>query len=83
MVPIYKGNGKNPVLTNSYRGIPLTSTIGKVFERIILPRITLLLEERGIPHNQLTKQGSYAQIRLKQSKNTVSGVVYGGILCLS
>ena len=33
--------------TSNYRGISLTSVIGKLFERIILKRIT---QERGIPH---------------------------------
>ena len=50
IVPIYKGKGKNPLQTSSYRGISLTSIVGKLLERIILYRITPLLEERGIPH---------------------------------
>ena len=36
--------------TSNYRGISLTSVIGKLFERIILKRITPVLKERGIPH---------------------------------
>ena len=53
-VPIYKGKGKNPLLTNNYRGISLTSVIGKLFERILLLRLTPVLEENGIPHHTQT-----------------------------
>ena len=42
--------GKNPLLTTSYRGISLTSVIGKLFEYIILQRMTPILSERNIPH---------------------------------
>ena len=31
VVPIYKGKGRNPLLTSNYRGISLTSVIGKVY----------------------------------------------------
>ena len=51
IVPMYKGKGKNPLLTNSYRGISLTSVIGKLFECIVLQRITPILAENGIPHH--------------------------------
>ena len=50
IVPIYKGKGKNPNLTSNYRGITLTSVVGKLFERILLQRLVPLLEEKGIPH---------------------------------
>ena len=50
IVPIYKGKGRDPMQTSNYRGISLTSVIGKLFERIILKRITPVLKERGIPH---------------------------------
>ena len=40
IVPIYKGKGKDPLSTNNYRGISLTSVIGKLFERIVLQRMT-------------------------------------------
>ena len=50
IVPIYKGKGKNPNLTSNYRGIALTSVVGKLFERILLQRLVPLLEEKGIPH---------------------------------
>ena len=48
VVPIYKGKGRNPLLTSSYRGISLTSIIGKLFEHILLQ--TPILKEKGIPH---------------------------------
>ena len=32
IVPIYKGKGRDPVLAKNYRGISLTSVIGKPFE---------------------------------------------------
>ena len=35
IVPIYKGKGRDPMQTSNYRGISLTSVIGKLFERII------------------------------------------------
>ena len=40
IVPIYKGKGKDPLSTNNYRVISLTSVIGKLFERIVLQRMT-------------------------------------------
>ena len=50
VVPIYKGKGRNPLLTSNYRGISLTSVIGKLIEYIILQRMTPILKESGIPH---------------------------------
>ena len=50
IVPIYKGKGRNPVQTSSYQGISLTSVVGKLFEYILLQRMTSILSERGIPH---------------------------------
>lgn len=49
VIPIYKRNGKDPLLVNSYRGITLSSVIIKVFEIILLQRLTPLLEETGFP----------------------------------
>ena len=48
IVPIYKG--RDPLSMDNYRGISLTSVIGKPFERILLQRITPVLKESGIPH---------------------------------
>lgn len=50
LVPIYKGKGRNPLMTTSYRGISLTSVIVKLFEYILLQRMTPILSDRGIPH---------------------------------
>ena len=40
IIPIYKGNHKDRCNPANYRGITLTSAIGKVFERVLLNRIT-------------------------------------------
>ena len=50
IVPIYKGKGRDPLSMDNYRGISLTSVVGKLFERILLQRITPVLKESGIPH---------------------------------
>ena len=50
VVPIYKEEGRNPLLTTSYRGISLTSILGEVFEYILLERMSPILSARGIPH---------------------------------
>ena len=54
IVPIYKGKGRDPLLTKNYRGISLSSVISKLLERIILLRIVPILEECGIPHRTQT-----------------------------
>ena len=36
VVPIYKGGGKDPLNTNSYRGVTLTSVTAKVLESLCL-----------------------------------------------
>ena len=50
IVPIYKGGGKDPLDTNSYRGITLTPILGKVLESLLLARLQLHLSEKSIPH---------------------------------
>ena len=50
VTPIYKGGGKDPLDTNSYRGITLTPVLAKVLESLILNRLQDVLLERGIPH---------------------------------
>ena len=50
IVPIYKGKGRDPLLAKNYRGISLTSVIGKLSERILLQRLIPVLEDLGIPH---------------------------------
>ena len=49
IVPIYKGRGKDPLLVSSYRGITLSSVIAKLFEVIILRRLSPCLGEAGFP----------------------------------
>ena len=54
IVPVYKGKGRDPLLTKNYRGISLSSVIGKLFERVLLLRMIPVLEEKGIPHHTQT-----------------------------
>lgn len=42
--------GRYPLRTSNYQGISLTSVIEKLFDDILLKRMTLILRERGIPH---------------------------------
>ena len=48
--PIYKGNGKDPLDANSYRGITLTPVLSKVLELLLVNRLVFTLMEQGIPH---------------------------------
>ena len=58
-IPIYKGRGKDPLNTNSYRGITINSAISKVLETLILDRLEPLFMEAGVPHpNQLAYRKS-------------------------
>ena len=50
IVPIYKGKGKDPLLTGSYRGITLTSVLAKSFEFVLLDRILPTISDLNIPH---------------------------------
>ena len=45
---IYKGKDRDPLLTSTIGEFP--SVIGKLFEHILLQRMTPLLKEKGIPH---------------------------------
>ena len=49
IIPVFKGKGKDPLLTKNYRGISLTSVFAKVFEIILSNRITPTLKAAGIP----------------------------------
>ena len=49
-IPIYKGNGKDPLNADSYLGITITSVIAKVLEFLILERMECIFLESGIPH---------------------------------
>ena len=54
IVPVYKGKGRNPLLTTNYRGIALTSVVGKLFERALLYRMIPVLQEKNFPHPSQT-----------------------------
>jgi len=52
IIPIYKRNNKDKSLPNSYRAVTLTSTLGKLLEKILLCRIQKHLEciNTTVPH---------------------------------
>ena len=50
VTPVYKGSGKDPLNTNSYRGITLTSMLAKVLESLFLTLLQCHFSERNIPH---------------------------------
>ena len=50
IIPVYKGKGRDPFNSNSYRGITLTSIIAKIFETILLRRMLPTLHESNFPH---------------------------------
>ena len=47
---MYKGGGKDPLLTNNYRRITVNSVISKVLEILVLSRLEPTLSEAGFPH---------------------------------
>ncbi len=49
VIPIHKGEGKDPFLPGSYRGITLSSVLSKVLELIILHRLSPVLSDMGVP----------------------------------
>ena len=50
IVPVYKGGGRDPLKTDSYRGITLASMISKVLEFLVLERLESVFASAGIPH---------------------------------
>ena len=50
IVPVYKGGGRDPLKTDSYRGITLTSMISKVLEFLVLERLESVFVSAGLPH---------------------------------
>ena len=52
--PVYKGNGKDPLDANSYRGITLATVLAKTLEKLILLRLQPTLLEQGLPHRNQT-----------------------------
>ena len=49
ITPIYKGKGKDPLLTTSYRGITISLSLSKLLESIILNRLHPFLDEINVP----------------------------------
>ena len=50
LCPLYKGGGKDPLETGSYRGIALTSVWAKLLEILILQRLLPIMEDLDLPH---------------------------------
>ena len=50
ITPVYKGCGKDPLDTNSYRGVTLTSVLAKVLETLTLMQMRCHFSERKILH---------------------------------
>ena len=49
VVPIYRRQGKDPLLVNSYRGITLSFVLSKILEIILLQRLSPILDDRAFP----------------------------------
>ena len=58
IVPVYKGGGRDPLKTDSYRGITLTSMISKLLESLVLERLESVFASAGIPH---VNQSAYTE----------------------
>ena len=54
ITPVYKRGGKDPLNTNSYCGVTLTSVLAKVLEALTLTRLQCHFLERNIPHPNQT-----------------------------
>ena len=54
MIPLYKGGGKDPLDTNSDRGITVSPALAKVLESLIHGRLSDVLAESGLPHTNQT-----------------------------
>ena len=50
VIPVYKRQGKNPLLLNSYQGITISPILCKIFEKILLQRLSPILHDAGSPH---------------------------------
>ena len=49
VVPVYKEKGKDPLIPSSYRGITMSSVIGKTLEIVLLKCMSPILDEIGFP----------------------------------
>ena len=47
--PVYKGNGRDPLDTNSYRGITLSSVLSTILELLLLGRFRAILSAPEFP----------------------------------
>ena len=54
IVPVFKGKGRDPTNPGSYRGISLTSVVGKCLEKVFLSRLLPVLKGHGFPHPSQT-----------------------------
>ena len=52
--PIYKGNGRDPLDTNSYRGITLSPVLSKTLELLLLGCFQAILSAPVFPHQNQT-----------------------------
>ena len=50
VVPVYKGSGKDPLKTDSYRGITLSPVFSKVLEFLILNPLEMVFMEAIVLH---------------------------------
>ena len=50
IVPIYKGGGRDPLKTDNYRGITLTTMISKVLEFLVPEILETVFVSAGLPH---------------------------------
>ena len=50
ITPVYKRHGRDPLKTDSYRGVTLSSVIAKLLELLLLNRMRDMLSDAGIPH---------------------------------
>ena len=69
MVPVYKGDGKDPNVRKSYRPISLTSNLAKVMERMVTERLRYHLEGRGTGRARLSpEQAGYRTARSSEEQ---------------
>ena len=49
ITPVYKGGEKDPLDTNNYRGVILTSVLAKVLESLLLTRLQCHFQTKAYP----------------------------------
>ena len=49
VIPIYKRKGKDPLNVSSYRGITISSVFAKLYERLILDRMSPIVDILNLP----------------------------------